>query len=93
MTPGEGPPTLSDDQVKCFDGRVVSFDTIAVPSAWREHVVRLLGRPGPAHMGDGRDAGFRPWEVGYDPDDPVDRAVMHTRKAVFPLHGLDPWFD
>jgi acetoin utilization protein AcuC len=63
-----------------------------VPSSWREHVVRLLGRPGPAHMGDGRDATFRSWEVGYDPDDPVDRAVMRTRKAVFPLHGLDPWF-
>lgn len=63
-----------------------------VPPAWRDHVVRLLGRPGPAHMGDGREAWFRSWEVGYDPDDPVDRAVMHTRKAVFPLHGLDPWF-
>jgi acetoin utilization protein AcuC len=63
-----------------------------VPSSWRDHVVRLLGRPGPAHMGDGRDATFRSWEVGYDPDDPVDRAVMRTRTAVFPLHGLDPWF-
>ena len=71
--------------------RPVSTDT-EVPSAWRDHVVRLLGRPGPAHMGDGRDGSFRPWEVGYDPDDPVDRAVMHTRSAVFPLHGLDPWF-
>jgi acetoin utilization protein AcuC len=63
-----------------------------VPSSWRDHVLRLLGRPGPAHLGDGRDATFRSWEVGYDPDDPVDRAVMHTRSAVFPLHGLDPWF-
>jgi acetoin utilization protein AcuC len=64
-----------------------------VPQAWRDHVQRLLGRPGPTHMGDGRDTWFRSWEVGYDPDDPVDRAVMRTRKAVFPLHGLDPWFD
>lgn len=64
-----------------------------VPQSWREHVVRLLGRPGPAHMGDGRDAWYRSWEVGHDPEDPVDRAVMRTRKAVFPLHGLDPWFS
>ena len=44
-------------------------------------------------MGDGRDPWWRSWEVGYDPEDPVDRAVMATRKAVFPLHGLDAWFD
>ena len=25
-----------------------------------------------------------PWEVGYDPEDAVDRAVMATREAVFP---------
>jgi acetoin utilization protein AcuC len=64
-----------------------------VPESWREHVVRLLGRPAPAHMGDGRDTWYRSWEVGHDPDDPVDRAVMRTRRAVFPLHGLDPWFS
>jgi acetoin utilization protein AcuC len=65
---------------------------VEVPRAWREHVMRLLGRPGPLHMGDGRDTWYRSWDVGHDPDDPVDRAVMRTRKAVFPLHGLDAWF-
>jgi acetoin utilization protein AcuC len=65
----------------------------AVPPAWLDHVLRLMGRPGPAHMGDGRDPSFRSWELGYDPDDAVDRAIMLTRKAVFPIHGLDPWFD
>jgi acetoin utilization protein AcuC len=64
-----------------------------VPAAWLDHVLRLMGRPGPAHMGDGRDPWFRSWELGYDPDDAVDRAIMLTRKAVFPIHGLDPWFD
>ncbi len=64
-----------------------------VPQEWLEHVRTSLGRLGPAHMGDGRDPWWRSWEVGYDPDDAVDRAVMATRKAVFPLHGLDPWFD
>ena len=53
----------------------------------------LIGRPGPARMTDGAEPWWRSWEVGYDPGDAVDRAIMATRKAVFPLHGLDPWFD
>jgi acetoin utilization protein AcuC len=45
---------------------------------------------------DGQPAGppqWRSWALGVDPDDPVDRAVLATRQAVFPLHGLDPWFS
>ena len=68
-----------------------------VPQGWRDHVQQLYGRPGPAHMGDGVAEGgrvwWRPWEVGYDPEDLVDQAVMATREAVFPSHGLDIWFD
>ena len=30
------------------------------------------------------------WSGRYDPADDVDRAVMATRSAVFPLHGLHP---
>ena len=41
-------------------------------------------------MTDGAPAEFVPFESGYDPADPVDRAIMATRKAVFPLHGLMP---
>jgi len=33
---------------------------------------------------------FKPFESGYDPGDPVDRAIMATRNAVFPWHGLMP---
>jgi acetoin utilization protein AcuC len=44
-------------------------------------------------MTDGGTTEYRPWATGYDPADPYDRAVMATRKAVFPLHGLDPYFD
>ncbi|GMA18179.1 hypothetical protein GCM10025862_02000 [Arsenicicoccus piscis] len=36
---------------------------------------------------------WRGWESGYNPEDPVDRAVMATREALFPLYGLDVWFD
>jgi acetoin utilization protein AcuC len=61
-----------------------------VPATWREYVVALLGRPGPARMTDGRPPRWRDFADGYDPADPVDRAIMATRSSVFPHHGLDP---
>jgi acetoin utilization protein AcuC len=64
-----------------------------VPAAWRDYVLERHGIDTPALMGDGADPWWRSWEVGYDPNDDLDRTVMATRKAVFPLHGLDPWFD
>ena len=70
---------------------------VEVPATWREHVEQRVGRPGPARMGDldpqQLPIWVQPWSMGYNPDNPVDRAVMATREAVFPLHGLDPWFD
>ncbi len=69
----------------------------AVPESWREYVHQLTGRPAPRRMGDrARDAGplwWRSWDVGFDPEDTVDQAIMATRRAAFPLHGLDVWFD
>lgn len=69
----------------------------AVPAAWREHVRATLDREAPAAMNDGvADGGivwWRGWQSGHDPADPVDAAVMATRRAVFGLHGLDEWFD
>ena len=41
-------------------------------------------------MTDGAPAAFTPFESGYDPADPVDRTIMATRSAVFPVHGLFP---
>ena len=35
----------------------------------------------------------QPWEMGHNPDRPLDAAILATRQAAFPLHGLDPWFD
>lgn len=64
-----------------------------VPEAWRNHVQERYGVKAPLLMGDGTDTWWRSWDVGYDPGDDLDRSVMATRKAVFPLHGLDPWFD
>jgi acetoin utilization protein AcuC len=38
-------------------------------------------------MSDGVDVAHEPWTEGAHQ---VDRAVLDTRRAVFPLHGLDP---
>ncbi|MEO5744658.1 MAG: acetoin utilization protein AcuC, partial [Terracoccus sp.] len=71
--------------------------TEAVPQGWLDHVEQLTGRPGPRRMGDlSAEDGplwWRSWDMGYDPSSEVDRAVMATRSAVFPLHGLDIHFD
>jgi acetoin utilization protein AcuC len=73
-------------------GRPVPLRT-PVPEDWRAYVEDKFGRAAPGLMGDDVELWWRSWEVGFDPNDAVDRTVMATRKAVFPLHGLDPWFD
>lgn len=73
-------------------GRPVPLRT-AVPQDWREYVEEKYGTHAPDFMGDDVELWWRSWEVGFDPNDAVDRTVMATRKEVFPLHGLDPWFD
>ena len=60
------------------------------PERWRAHVRELLDHDAPTSMGDGRDAAYRRFEEGYDPDVWLDRAVQATRHASFPLLGLDP---
>lgn len=64
-----------------------------VPQEWRDHVREAYGAEPHPSMGDDVDLWWRSWEVGFDPDDPTDRVVMATRRAVFPLWGLDPWYD
>ncbi|WP_461172469.1 acetoin utilization protein AcuC [Arthrobacter sp. Z1-9] len=73
-------------------GRPVPLRT-AVPEDWRRYLEEKFGAAAPGLMGDDVELWWRSWEVGFDPNDAVDRTVMATRKAVFPLHGLDPWFD
>lgn len=58
--------------------------------AWRRLVQERTGETAPLTMTDGRTPEFQDLSGGYDPGDPIDRAIMATRKAVFPLHGLDP---
>jgi acetoin utilization protein AcuC len=41
-------------------------------------------------MTEGDPAAYIPFESGYDPAEPVDRAIIATQNAVFPLNGLMP---
>ncbi|MDO4253875.1 MAG: acetoin utilization protein AcuC [Kocuria sp.] len=67
--------------------------TAAVPAQWREYVQQHYGSTPPEFMGDRVDLWWRSWEIGFDPDDDTDRAVMATRREIFPRWGLDPWYD
>jgi acetoin utilization protein AcuC len=60
------------------------------PQSWRDYVGRRTRATAPESMTEQASASFAPFERGYDPDDPVDQAIMATRQAVFPLHGLMP---
>ncbi|WP_326819422.1 acetoin utilization protein AcuC [Streptosporangium sp. NBC_01756] len=62
----------------------------ATPPEWRRLVRERTGQTPPLTLTDGRDPEFSDFSAGYDPADPIDRAIMATRKAAFPLHGLDP---
>ena len=61
-----------------------------VPEGWREYVLERLSAVAPFHLTDGRDPVVSDWAGGYNPADRLDQAVLATRRAVFPWHGLDP---
>lgn len=59
-----------------------------LPASYREYVADTMGRPSPFRMTDGYDPWPRPWDMGYNPADPVDAAINATRISVFPFAGL-----
>lgn len=62
----------------------------ATPDEWQNLAHRRRPtREVPLALTDGGDGSYLPWLPGDEPD-AVDRAILATRKAVFPLHGLDP---
>lgn len=68
--------------------RDVDPDT-PLPVEWTEDVRRRWPRVRPPEtMSDGGDTAFTPW--GGEVEKRVDTAVRDTRRAVFPLLGLDP---
>jgi acetoin utilization protein AcuC len=68
-------------------GQRVALDTL-VPPAWAAHVRELGGRP-PERMGERAVApDVVPWMPGGESW--LDRAILASRRAAFPLLGLDP---
>jgi acetoin utilization protein AcuC len=62
----------------------------ATPNAWRRLAEeRRRGCCPPTAMTDDGPPRWRPWQPGAS-DDALDRAVLAARRAVYPLHGLDP---
>jgi acetoin utilization protein AcuC len=63
---------------------------LPTPDEWQNlaHRRRPM-REVPQSLTDGGDASFAAWQPTGEPD-AVDRAILATRRAVFPLHGLDP---
>jgi len=61
-----------------------------LPAGWVAYATELTSQPLPTSMTDGCEVGYEPWAPGLDRPDPVDAAVLEARRALFPLHGLDP---
>lgn len=61
--------------------------TVPLPADWIAHASTLTGRPLPTAMTDGCEVGYEDWPDGGDS---VDTAIVEVRRAVFPMHGLDP---
>ncbi|GAA4080058.1 acetoin utilization protein AcuC [Actinomadura miaoliensis] len=71
-------------------GRPIPPET-PTPRDWREFVRLRTEEIAPLRMTDGTSVvEVRTWAEGYDPANPVDQAVLATRREVFPEHGLDP---
>ena len=62
----------------------------AIPQTWREFASYTTSQDAPEWMTEGAPGTFTDYESGHNPADPVDRAIMATRKAVFPHYGLMP---
>lgn len=63
------------------------------PASWQKYMLDKYGTQVPKLMGDHANLWWSTWEIGFNPADETDRTVMATRKEIFPVWGLDPWFD
>ena len=66
-----------------------------VPEAYLAYVAEAHGRVAPGRMTDGRTPWPRGIDDGLNPEDPVDAAILATRREIFPRWGLaveaDDW--
>jgi acetoin utilization protein AcuC len=69
-------------------GREVDPRT-AVPADWKAHTARVAhGAQLPSSMTDGVELSWTPWDGTGETT--LDQAIQETRRAVYPLHDLDP---
>ena len=69
-------------------GREVDVRT-AVPPEWTAYAASVAyGERLPDSMTDGAEPHWTPWDGTAETD--LDRAIQETRRAVYPLHNLDP---
>lgn len=66
---------------------------LAIPGLWRDNIRNKYGVHAPERMGDGWDLWWTDWSDGFNPEEEIDRAIIATRKQVFPHWGLDPYYD
>lgn len=64
-----------------------------VPESVLDYVRSLTGAVMTPVMTDGAEPWAKPIEQGFNPQHPVDAAIMETREAVFPFFGRDPEVD
>ena len=60
------------------------------PAPWRHYAFSRTRQRPPDSMTENMTPRYTPFETGYDPADPLDQAIIATRTAVFPEHGLMP---
>jgi acetoin utilization protein AcuC len=62
---------------------------VTLPREWTDYVDTIAPNAElPSAMNDGKSTDFDPWDG--DIEQRVDNTIRDTRRAVFPLHGLDP---
>ncbi|MFM7146193.1 MAG: acetoin utilization protein AcuC [Actinomycetales bacterium] len=64
-----------------------------LPKSYLDFVLARLGEQSPRTMTDGRTPWPKPFDDDYAIDDPVDAAILETRRAVFEFWGLEPESD
>lgn len=64
-----------------------------LPDSYLDFVLSRLGEHSPRTMTDGRTPWPKPFDDGYSIDDPVDQAILETRRAVFDFWGLEAETD
>lgn len=67
--------------------------SLNTPQRWQDFISQKYGVHAPESMGDGWDMDWQDWTEGYNPEEDIDRVIIATRKHVFPLWGLDPYYD